>query len=259
MAGASLSDGLRDGRAVDGAALMGRTLLKVLVPLLLVVLLGVSGVWADTSPGSDIQQRVARIAADHQVRVLNVSELPATLVDALVATEDERFWAHHGVDLIGMSRALLYDATQACACQGGSTITQQLVKLVYLNGSNWGLNKVKGVALAFKVEMLISKHQILADYLSVVPFGYGLYGADAAACAYFGRHLGKLDLAQAAVLAGMPQAPSAYDPRAHPGAAQARRQVVLSAMVGDGYITSEQAGTAAAAPVVEAPLPTACT
>jgi membrane peptidoglycan carboxypeptidase len=237
---------------------MGRTLLKVLVPLVVLVLLGVTGVWADTSPGSDIQQRVARLAAGHQVRVLSASELPATLVDALVATEDERFWGHHGVDLIGMSRAALYDTVEACACQGGSTITQQLVKLVYLNGSNWGLNKAKGLALAFKVEMLISKRQILADYFSVVPFGYGLYGADAAACAYFGRHLGKLDLAQDAVLAGMPQAPSAYDPRAHPGVTQARRKVVLTAMVGDGYITSGQAGRAAAAPVVEAPLPTGC-
>jgi membrane peptidoglycan carboxypeptidase len=254
-----MADALRDDHAVDGAALMGRTLLKVLLPLVLVVLLGVTGVWADTSGGTDIQQRVARLAADHQVRVLNGSELPGTLVDALVATEDERFWEHHGVDLIGVSRALLYDATRACACQGGSTITQQLVKVVYLNDTNWGVNKVKGMALAVKVEMVISKRQVLADYFSVVPFGYGLYGADAAACAYFGRHLGQLDLAQDAVLAGMPQAPSAYDPRSHPGATRARRQVVLAAMAGDGYITSSQAGKAAAAPVVEAPLPTACT
>jgi membrane peptidoglycan carboxypeptidase len=237
---------------------MGRTLLKVLVPLVLVVLLGVTGVWADTSPGTDIQQRVARLAAGHQVRELTASELPATLVNALVATEDERFWQHHGVDLIGLSRALLYDATRACACQGGSTITQQLVKVVYYNDTNWGLNKVKGMAVAFKVEMLISKRQILADYLSVVAFGYGLYGADAAACAYFGRHLGELDLAQDAVLAGMPQAPAAYDPRAHPSVTRARRQVVLAAMVGDGYITPGQARTAAAAPVISTPAPTGC-
>jgi len=228
---------------------MGRALLKVLVPVLVVVLLGVTGVWADTSPGTDIQQRVARLAAEHQIRELNAS---------LVATEDERFWQHHGVDMIGLSRALLYDATRACACQGGSTITQQLVKVVYLNDTSWGLNKVKGMALAFKVEMLISKHQILADYFSVVPFGYGLYGADAAACAYFGRHLGQLDLAQDAVLAGMPQAPAAYDPRAHPTVTRVRRQVVLAAMVGDGYITPGQARAAAAAPVISTPPPAAC-
>jgi membrane peptidoglycan carboxypeptidase len=253
-----MSDGV-DGRPdVEGVALMGRTLLKVVVVLLLLVLVGGTGVWADTSGGTDIQQRVARLAADHHVRVVSTSELSTTLVDALVATEDERFWEHHGVDVIGMTRALAYDATHACACQGGSTITQQLVKLVYLNGTNGGWNKVKGVALAFKVEILISKRQILADYFSIVPFGYGLYGADAAACAYYGRHLGELDAAQDALLAGMPQAPAAYDPRAHPGAAKARRDVVLGAMVGHGYITSGAAAAAAGAPVAGAVTPTTC-
>jgi membrane peptidoglycan carboxypeptidase len=230
-----------------------RTSLKVAIALPLLILLGGTGVWADTSPGTDIQQRVARIAADHHVRLLDTSELPATLVDALVATEDERFWQDHGIDVIGMTRALAYDASHACACQGGSTITQQLVKQVYLGGTNWGWNKVRGIATAFKVEMLISKRQILADYFSIVPFGYGLYGADAAACAYFGRHIDELDLAQDAVLAGMPQAPAAYDPRAHPGATRARREVVLRAMAGDGYITPGQARAAAAAPVIQTP------
>ena len=237
---------------------MGRTLLKVVVALVLVALVGVGGVWADTSPGTDIQQRVARRAAEHHVRVLDPRELPTTLVNALVATEDERFWQHHGIDVIGMTRALAYDATHDCACQGGSTITQQLVKVVYLNGTSWGWNKAKGIALAFKIEMLISKHQILADYFSIVPFGYGLYGADAAACAYFGRHLGELDLAQDALLAGMPQAPGAYDPRHHPGLAKARRATVLTSMVGDGYITPGQARVAAASPVIEASGGTAC-
>jgi penicillin-binding protein 1A len=237
---------------------MGKTLLKVGVALVLFALLGVGGVWADTSPGTDIQQRVARLAAEHHVRVLEPAELPSTLMNALVATEDERFWQHHGIDVIGMTRALAYDATHDCACQGGSTITQQLVKVVYLNGTNWGWNKAKGIALAFKVEMLISKHQILADYFSIVAFGYGLYGADAAACAYFGRHLSELDLAQDALLAGMPQAPTAYDPRHHPGPAKARRATVLATMVGDGYITPGQARAAAAAPVMGTPLRTGC-
>ena len=237
---------------------MGRTLLKAVAALLVVVLLGGTGVWAETSPGTDIQERVARLAAGHHVRVLGTSDLPATLVDALVATEDERFWEHHGIDVIGMTRALAYDAARACVCEGGSTITQQLVKVVYLNGTNRGWNKVQGIALAFKVEILISKRQILADYFSIVPFGYGLYGADTAACAYFGRHLAGLDLAQDAVLAGMPQQPAAYDPRAHPGAARARREVVLRAMVGDGYITPSQARAAAAAPVVNTPPPAGC-
>ena len=237
---------------------MGRAPLKIGIALVFVVIMGVTGVLADTSPGADIQQRVARMAADRHVRLLDPSELPAALVDALVATEDERFWQDHGVDVIGMTRALTYDATHACACEGGSTITQQLVKLVYLNGTNWGWNKIRGIALAFKVELLISKRQILADYFSIVTFGYGLYGADAAACAYFGSHLDRLDLAQDALLAGMPQAPAAYDPRVHPGATRARRSVVLRAMVDGGYITRSEARAAGAAPVITAPLPAGC-
>src|SRR5207302_4546129 len=125
---------------------MGRSLLKIAVALSLVVIVGATTVWADTSPGTDIQQRVARLAAARRVPVLSTSELPAMLVNALIATEDERFWEHHGIDVIGVTRALTFDATHACACQGGSTITQQLVKLVYLDGSNWGWNKVHGIA-----------------------------------------------------------------------------------------------------------------
>ena len=104
----------------------------------------------------------------------------------------------------------------------------------------------------------LEKRQILADYFSIVAFGYGLYGADAAACAYFGRHLDRLDLAQDALLAGMPQAPAAYDPRVHPGATRARRSVVLRAMVDGGYITRSEARAAGAAPVITAPLPAGC-
>src|SRR5664280_3854825 len=114
---------------------------------------------------------------------------------------------------------MLYDVGHLCACQGGSTITQQLVKYVYLDGSDSGLNKLTDMALAAKVEIHTSKQQILADYLSVIATGYGRYGMASAACADFHRPLAELDLGQLALLAGLPQAPSAYDPLRDPAAA----------------------------------------
>jgi penicillin-binding protein 1A len=132
------------------------------------------------------------------------------------------------------------------------------VKDVYLNGSDGGVAKLVDIALAFKVELQFSKQQILADYLSEVPAGYGIYGMPAAACADFARPLAALDLGQIAELAGMPQAPSAYDPRFHPMAAAARREVVLASMVSEGYVTPQQAAAAAAEPVVAYPLGGGC-
>ena len=121
---------------------MGRTSLKVAVVLLVAILLGATGVWADTSPGTDIQQRAARLAADHHVRLLAPSELPTRLVDALVVTEDERFWEHHGVDLIGMTRALTYDAGHACACQGGSTVPRPRARFGMRGPTNWTFRRI---------------------------------------------------------------------------------------------------------------------
>ncbi len=175
-----------------------------------------------------------------------------------MAAEDERFYQHHGIDVIGLGRAFLYDVTHLCACQGGSTITQQLVKDVYLSGSDGGVYKLADMALALKVEFPYTKQQILAGYLSVVPTGYGRYGMANAACADFHRPLAALDLGQLALIAGMPQAPSAYDPLLHPDLARARRTTVLKAMVDEGYITPQQASAAGTEAVTLPPAPGGC-
>ena len=203
-----------------------------------------------TPSGADIQARSRDLAAEEGATPILPGQLPPTLVNALVATEDERFFIHHGVDVVGAGRALLADLRQGCLCEGGSTITQQLVKQVYLGGDDHGLNKLRGVFLAFKIEGRISKHQILADYLTITPLGYSRYGAVNAACAYYHRRPEALNLAQSALLAGMPQAPSAYDPILHPEAALRRRGQVLDLMLADGFITSAQRSAAAAAPLL---------
>ncbi|TAN34919.1 hypothetical protein EPN29_00965 [bacterium] len=215
--------------------------------------------WIWTPSGGDVQQRVRDRTDAYGVVLLSEGEIPPLLADAVVATEDERFYSHHGIDSIGLGRALLYDLANACLCQGGSTITEQLVKDVYLNGSDRGYNKLQDLVLALKVELVLTKQQILADYLSEIPTGQNRYGVSAAACAYFRAPLSDLTIAQYALLAGVTQAPSIYDPTVNPGAAQARRGQVLSAMAFHGYITPAQAAAAAGEPVlVRTPQPSGC-
>lgn len=206
--------------------------------------------WVGTPSGADIQARVEAVTRSHGVVLLRPNEVPRLLAEAVVATEDERFYSHHGIDSIGLGRALLYDATSFCLCQGGSTITEQLVKDVYLGGSDLGYHKFEDMALALKVEGVLSKDQIMADYLSEIPTGLGRYGVSAAACAYFDAPLSGLSLGQYALLAGVTQAPSVYDPTVNPDAALARRSEVLSDLLADHYISAGQARTAALEPVL---------
>ncbi|MGH7765283.1 MAG: biosynthetic peptidoglycan transglycosylase [Candidatus Dormibacteraceae bacterium] len=206
--------------------------------------------WVSTPSTADIQQRVKEAAAVHGAPALGEDKVPSLLADAVVATEDERFYSHHGVDSIGLGRALLYDAANFCLCQGGSTITEQLVKDIYLGGSDRGFNKLGDMVMALKVEREISKRQIMADYLSEITTGFGRFGVVQAACAYFEAPLGDLTLGQYALLAGVTQAPSMYDPTINPQAAGVRRGQVLAAMVSDHYVTAAQAAAAGLEPVL---------
>ncbi len=211
----------------------------------------VATLWVSTPSGTDIQERVQALTASRGVVLLGENDVPPVLADAVVATEDERFYSHHGIDSIGLARAVLYDIVEVCLCQGGSTITEQLVKDVYLGGSDRGHNKLIDMVLALKVERVIGKRRIMADYLSEITTGYGRYGVTAAACAYYRAPLGQLTLGQYALLAGVTQAPSLYDPTIDPAAAAARRAHVLEAMVADHYLSRAEADAAAAEPVLD--------
>jgi membrane peptidoglycan carboxypeptidase len=227
-----------------------RRLAVTLVTLAALVVPSLVTMWAFTPSADDVQQRVHARADMLAVALLNPDGIPPVLAQAVIATEDERFYEHHGIDSIGLGRAFLYDATNFCLCQGGSTITEQLVKDVYLGGSDRGYNKLADLVIALKVEQVIDKRQILADYLSVITTGLNRYGVSSAACAYFHAPLQGLTLGQYALLAGVTQAPSFYDPTVDPEAAATRRSHVLSAMVADHMITASQAAAANVEPVV---------
>jgi penicillin-binding protein 1A len=237
------------GRAARRRGRLG--LVRVPAALLLLVIAAALGYVGFTTPsGDDLPDRVAALAGGAPLRPADV---PLLLEHAVVAVEDERFSIHHGLDTVGTARAVWVDVSRRCACEGGSTITQQLAKTVYYPDGDRLARKVPGMAVALKIELRYGKREIMADYLSVVGTGYGLVGARQAACAYFGRGLSELSVAQAAEVAGSVQAPSATDPRYHPEAARARRDRVLDRMVEAGYLDVLEAAAARAEPVLAAP------
>jgi penicillin-binding protein 1A len=182
------------------------------------------------------------------------SKIPSILKEATVAIEDQRFYQHHGVDFQGIIRAAMTDLTSGKTLQGGSTITMQLVRNLYVGVDEKTLKrKIKEAVLAERLEKVHNKDWILTDYLNTVPYGaeggQDALGVQAAARIFFNKTAGQLTLPQAALLAGLPQAPSEYNPFSDPKNALARRNQVLAKMAQLGYITLAQQAYADAAPL----------
>ena len=177
---------------------------------------------------------------------LRLSDLPAYLPAAAVAVEDRRFWHHPGIDPIGLARAAWINLTSGRVVQGGSTITQQVAKNLFLTNARTFRRKVQELLLTLWLEHTFSKREILEIWLNRVYLGSGTWGVDAAARMYFGISARRVTLWQAAMLAGLPRAPSRFNPRADSGAAAARAREVLAAMADTRVITPEQARAAAA-------------
>ena len=175
--------------------------------------------------------------------ILRLADMPASLPAALIAIEDRRFRSHWGLDVVGLARATWVNLTTGRVVQGGSTITQQLAKNLFLTPARSFRRKVQEALLAVWLEQRFSKDEILEIYLNRVYLGAGAYGVDAAARLYFGISARRLEVWQSAILAGLPRAPSRLNPRANPGGAVARGVEVLDAMVETGAI---RPGSAAA-------------
>ncbi|HEU4965283.1 MAG TPA: PBP1A family penicillin-binding protein [Bacilli bacterium] len=173
---------------------------------------------------------------------VKLNEIPKQLQNALVAVEDSRFYEHNGIDFKAIARAVYRDIITRSAAEGGSTLTQQLAKNVYLEQDKTLERKVKEIAYAAQIERNFSKEDILEMYFNKIFFGHGAYGIKAAAQVYFGKgdNMEELTLGQMALLAGLPNAPSAYDPYINKDLSIQRRNIVLRAMEHEGYITKEQ-------------------
>jgi penicillin-binding protein 1A len=185
-----------------------------------------------------------------QSRILvNTDQISPIMQQAIVAIEDKRFYEHNGVDLRGIARAVWADVAHQGVVQGGSTITQQLVKNSCVTTARTISRKLKEAALAWQLEQHWSKLRILTGYLNTIYFGNGAYGIQRAAQTYFNTTAERLTLPQAALLAGIPADPTRYDPVTNPKAARMRRLEVLQALLGQGDITPQDLARAARAPL----------
>lgn len=185
--------------------------------------------------------------------VVRISQVPDVLKKAILAAEDDRFYEHGGVDYLGIVRAAVTNLTSTGRRQGASTITQQVARNFFLSSEQSYLRKIYEILLAFKIEGSLTKDQILEVYINQIYLGQRSYGFASAARVYFGKSLGQLTPAEAAMLAGLPKAPSAYNPVVNPGRARVRQEYVLNRMRSLGYLSVAQHKTAMnAKPVVKA-------
>jgi penicillin-binding protein 1A len=199
-------------------------------------------------PSLTLQDRSGRVIAtfgDLVGEPLRLKDFSPFLPAAVVAVEDRRFWYHPGIDPVGLLRAAWINVTAGRVVQGGSTLTQQVAKTLFLTNARTTKRKVQELLLTLWLERHFSKQEILEIYLNRVYLGAGAWGMDAAAKIFFNVSARRVTLAQAAVLAGLPRAPSRFNPRVNPSAAVARAKEVLAAMVDSGAITGEQARDAA--------------
>ena len=181
---------------------------------------------------------------------VKLENVPQRLQDAFLATEDSRFYEHHGLDPVGIARAIFVAVNNGGASQGASTITQQLARNFFLTPEKTIIRKAREAVLAIEIENALSKQEILELYLNKIFLGYRSYGVAAAAQTYFGKNLDELTLSEMAIIAGLPKAPSTMNPLYSPKRAEERRNVVLSRMLDENKITKAEYDAAIKEPIV---------
>ncbi len=175
-----------------------------------------------------------------------LADIPQSLTQAVIAVEDARFFEHPGLDVIGILRATWTNLRRGGRVEGASTITQQLARSLFLSPERTFVRKFKELILAYKIEVILSKEQILEMYLNQIYFGQGAYGVAAASQTYFGKDPGALNLAESALLAGLPKSPNNYSPYKYPERAKKRQEHVLARMEEGGFVTAAEQQEAAA-------------
>ncbi len=205
---------------------------------------------ADLSSAMERVRRVYHFKESLEAKVdrkqfVSSKDIPDMMKKAIVATEDRRFYDHGALDLVSVTRALVTNYMAGQTLEGGSTIAQQTVKNIFLSQDRTLARKIEELALAVRLEKNYTKDEILELYLNTIYFGHGAYGIKDAARIYFGKDVKDLNVSQCAMLAGLPQAPSVYDPITHPEEGIRRMAVVLTLMAQQEYISSEDAVKAA--------------
>src|SRR5215813_9001564 len=255
-------------RAAKPGRRWGRWLLMTCLSVLLIGLVSVvtAALWAltilprslpsvtalerfDPSEGSKVYDENDELITEFHVErriFVPLTQVPKPLRDAVIATEDARFYSHYGVDPTGIGRAIFQNFRRGRIVEGGSTITQQLAKVLFLTPDKSLDRKLKEAVLAVLLERRYSKDRILELYLNQIYFGHGAFGVEAAARTFFGKGVNELTPAECALLAGLPKAPATYSPFEHPRAAIRRRATVLSRMVDTGTLKPQQATRLAA-------------
>jgi len=201
-----------------------------------------------TTVYADDGRKIAEFFKERRI-VLPLAEMPPMLIDAFVAAEDSRFYKHRGIDLLSIIRAFIKNLEAGAIVQGGSTITQQVTKSFLLTPERSYKRKFREAILAYRIDKAFSKKDILYLYLNQIYLGHGAYGVQAASENYFAKSVQEINLAECAMLAGLPQAPSKYSPFRNPQRAKQRQIYVLNRMVEEGYITNIQATEAINTPL----------
>lgn len=184
-------------------------------------------------------QIIAKLYKENRINV-ELKDIPQNLQNAVIAIEDKRFYEHNGVDLRGVARALVVNILKGNYSQGASTISMQLARNVKLNSKKTLSRKIQEIIIAAQIEQTMTKEEILESYLNSIYLGSGSFGVETASQMYFGKHVRDIDLSEAAMLAGLPKAPSLYSPHKNYDAAMSRRNVVLQAMFEEGFISKKE-------------------
>jgi len=217
--------------------------MKKIFSILLILLILVTGINLLSLPDEDSKYKLDdKLISQVSSTVPNytkIDRIPEHLKDAVVAVEDRRFEKHYGIDIRGIGRAFLKNIREGEIEEGGSTITQQLAKNLFLSHDRTFIRKLREMLMAFKLETMYSKDEILEMYLNVIYYGAGAYGVQDASRTFFGKDVWELSPAECTMLAGLPQAPSAYNPKKYYDRARKRQQEVLEAMAKSGYSMEE--------------------
>lgn len=264
-----VSTDVRSGRKRRGLSFWFRAILSIVAVFIVVELVLIGGFfWIINLPLPDITIEniadrssqtttvyavdgsiIAQWHGDEERIPLETEAIPQVVYDAVVAIEDRRFYEHAGVDPKGIMRALLRNTQEGVIKQGGSTITQQVIKMLYVGDEKSYLRKIKEALMATRAEMGYDKRDILASYLNMAYFGQGAYGIESAAKIYFNKTVGRLTVAEAATLAGLVRSPGAYNAFENPAPVVQRRQLVLDAMLEEKFIDRSEHAVSSTEPL----------